>query len=442
MKRVVSIWVMIMAVFFTTARVNGQKKIDTERMDREIEVTENILSTLIKQQLDKRSFFPMEIEGSYREGFGVTFRLPYEINGPRVWGMSINTPNGVTILDGRAYNYSFDFDDEDREEMELAKEEMMRAQEEMKEEMKRSQEEIKRSQEEMNRVMEEEMRSRNSAMRVTSRNSRSTENRRLNEDSLRDVSTQKIIDACKEFLADYGDLLTQLQPEERILITNRGEGERIWYGAFVNTARPSYLTLEALKSDITSLKQGKISRDAFMKRVKVVNSIMDDELQPDLELITSIFNRLYRPDLSKTFFTEENLYYERMKDYGVIFYMQVYSSNANSNNFRRDDFRYSMPTLGLEGLTQEERDKKVVELYPKFENAIKEDILEYGRTVKSLKPEEQLVFNIQLTKCVECGIPSTLEIAVKADVLNQYSSGKLTKEGALAKISMKKGPNQ
>ena len=101
-----------------------------------------------------------------------------------------------------------------------------------------------------------------------------------------------------------------------------------------------------------------------------------------------------------------------------------------------------MPTIGLQDLTQEQRDGKVKELYPKFERDIKADILEYGRTVKSLKPEEVLVFNIMLTKCPACDIPSSLELTIKASVLQDYASGKLSKEAALAKFSIKKGDNQ
>ncbi len=101
-----------------------------------------------------------------------------------------------------------------------------------------------------------------------------------------------------------------------------------------------------------------------------------------------------------------------------------------------------MPTVGLEDLDQAARDKKVKELYPQFEKDIKEDILEYGRTVKSLNPEESLIFNIRLTRCDGCGIPSSLEISVKANVLKDYASGKLNKEAALGKFSTKKGAAQ
>ncbi|HNV28682.1 MAG TPA: hypothetical protein PKJ83_06090 [Cyclobacteriaceae bacterium] len=398
MNKAVRCMVMMGAMVFIAASAIAQGKVDEDRMQRDLEVTENILSTLIKQKFEKRSFFPIEIQGEYREGHGVTYRLPYEFNGPMVWGVGSDL-----IGDGRSFSYTFEFPN--GEQAELA------------------------------RVLDEDQRVKTETIRSTGRSK--TPPRKVNIDSIRDVTADKIIEACKEFIADYGDLITQLAPNERIMITNRGDGERLWYGAFVNVSKPSYISIETTKAEVTQLKQGKVSRDQFMKNLKVINSVMDDELQPDLELLTSIFNRLYQRDLSKTYFTEENVYYERLKDYGVIYYMEVYSSNQSDF-----DRKYIMPTIGVEGLSQEERDKKVKELYPQFEKDIKADILEYGRTVKSLKPEEFLVFNIKLTKCQQCGIPSSLELSVQAEVLNNYGSGKLTKEAALNKISIKKGSNQ
>ncbi len=404
-------FVLAAIIFSVALQTNAQSKMDEGRMDRDLEVAENILSTLIKQQFEKRSFFPMEITGEYREGFGVTFRLPYEVNGPMIWNLNGQGGSGVTILDGNAYNYSFNFPSDDQAEL--------------------------------SRLLDKDKKVIRETIRTTGR---AASPRKVNIDSIRGATTDNIIEACKDFLANYGDLITQLPANEKILITNRGEGERMWYGAFVNGSHPTYMSLEVGKADITSFKQGKITRAQFDGKVKVINSVMDDELQPDIELLTSIFNRLYRQDLSKTFFTEEDMYYERMKDYGVIYYMEVYSSNAMNNGGygRREDMnlRYVMPTLGLEGLTQAERDSKVIETYPKFEKDIKEDILEYGRTVKSLKPAESLIFNIKLTKCEGCGIPSSLELSVKADVLTDYSSGKLSKDAALGKFSLKKGTPQ
>jgi hypothetical protein len=84
----------------------------------------------------------------------------------------------------------------------------------------------------------------------------------------------------------------------------------------------------------------------------------------------------------------------------------------------------------------------VTELYPKFEQELKENMLEYGRTLKTLGDEEVLVFNTTLTKCVKCGIPSTVELTIKSSVLKEYGSGKTDKNAALSKFIVKKGPAQ
>lgn len=392
---------VVLIGFLMVSSIGWTQKIDDARMTRDLEVTENILGTLIKQKFNKQ-FFPMEIKGEYREGHGVTFRLPYEINGPMVWNLN----PGITVMDGRTFKYSFEMPD--GQEAELTQ------------------------------ILDEEMRApETETIKGRTRPRVAGAGRKYNVDSMRSVSSDKLIEACKEFLADYGDLIGQLPNEEKIMITNRGEGERVWYGAFVNSSNPSFISVEAKKADIAQFRQGKISREQFLKSIKVINSVMDDELQPDLELLSSIFNRLYRKDLSKTYFTEENIYYERLKDYGAIYYMQVFSSNQNEY-----DRTWIMPTLNLQGLTQEERDKKVKELYPQFERDIKTDMLEYGRTLKSLKSGESLVFNIQITKCPNCGIPASIELLVDAGVLSDFGSGKISKDAALSKIVIKKGSIQ
>jgi hypothetical protein len=386
MKRVLRFVLVPVLTLVIAMTSQAQNKVDDDRMNRDIEVAENVLSTLIKQKFDKRGFFPMEIEGRYLPGYGVTFRLPNNSFTP--WVMNLGSGNNAVVVgtQGQSYSYSYSTD------------EAPAARPREKEKMKT----------------------------------------KMNRDSVMLIYNQKVIEAAKEFLADYSDLIGQLTPEERVAITNRGTGENnSWYVLAGAKSKKSLLNIEASKNDISQFRQGKISRDQFMKNVKVVNTESVEELDPDLELFSSIFNRLYRPDLSKTYFTQENIYYERMKDFGAIYYMQVYSSSPQD-----DPRRHEMPTLKLDDVDQATRDKKVKELYPAFEKDVKENMLEYGRTLRSLKDNESLILNIRLTKCEACGIPSTLELSVSSAVLRDYSSGKLTKDAAVAKVNVKKGANQ
>jgi hypothetical protein len=259
---------------------------------------------------------------------------------------------------------------------------------------------------------------------------------RMDEDSLAAASQKRFMEVAKGFLADYGDVISGLKADEKIVITNRSDDfepdfEVMWFSNG-RESRRQLLSVEARRGDVEQLKQGKISRADFMNKLKVVSTETAESLDPDLEVFSSMFGRLYREDLSHTYYVQGNINYERLKDYGVMYYMKVYSS------IEMDDDRFAMPTLAMRDVDQAERDKKVKELYPKFESELKENIVEYGRTLRSLKDEEQLVFNVRLTKCEGCGIPSSLEISIKSSALKDYSSGKATKEATLAKMNVKK----
>jgi hypothetical protein len=393
MKKMMKFWVSAMIAIVMQSHVTLAQKIDDERMTRDIEVAENVLSTLIKQEISQnRNFFGLDVKGTYQEGYGVTFRIPGDYNttmiftqGTRMYYEDVSP--GVTI--GRV----------DQEEK------------------------VRRERDEAERT--ETMKLREAAK----------EKRRVSMDSARDEYNKRVIKAAKEFIVEYGDFLSQLGPNEKIIVTNQGEN-KMWITSYYNSPKRVHLSIEGTKADISAFKQGKITRDQAIAKLKIVNTESVDVKEPEMELFSSIISRLYRPDLSKTYFTENNLYYERLKDYGVIYYMQVYS------NYLGDYKKFSMPTVGLDAVDEETKNKKIIELYPKFEQELKENILEYGRTLKTLKDDETLVFNVTLTKCKGCGIPSTLELTVKNSVLKDFGMGKLDKNTGLSKFTVKKGPNQ
>lgn len=389
-----SVLVLVMGAHVATAQ-----KIDDERMRRDISVAENVLGTLIKQQFsNQRTFFALEIKGNYQPGYGVTFSLPADYTTPIAFTIGSGMQNGVVV-------YSDEFEEPATIDI-------------------RGSEDGSDDRAVVNG-------------RNTYKLKEKTKGRtRVDMDSIRDSYNLKVIEAAKEFILDYSDMISQLGAQERIVVTNQGNQPRAWVGQYFNAPNRTHLSIEALKSDIAQYKAGKLTRAQADAKIKVVNTESTNAVEPDLELLSSIFSRLYRVDLSKTYFTEENIYYERLKDYGVIYYMQVYSSSE------RDYKRFDMPTLNLQDVDQATRNKKVGELYPAFERELKENVLEYGKTVKSLKDDEVLIFQVRLTRCASCGIPSSLEISVKGSVLKDVNAGKLDKNAALAKLIVKKGENQ
>ena len=164
--------------------------------------------------------------------------------------------------------------------------------------------------------------------------------------------------AAETFIADYGDMLSQLD-RKRIIVTNRSQGNN----EFGSTGRKPCArwrwSKEIRSYRIPSGKKYRASN--WWARSKLSTAYQPIKLNGYGVARVSIFNRLYQSDLSKTYYVQGNTYLrEHLNDFCAIVHMQVYSSNTNYPLDRGDETRtvLSMPTLGLNNLSQEERDKK------------------------------------------------------------------------------------
>src|SRR6478752_6153599 len=83
MKTIVRFWTSAVWMVLMISQPLFAQKVDEQRMQRDIAVAENVLSTLIKQQFEQqRMFFPLEVTASYQPGYGVTFYLPADFTTP------------------------------------------------------------------------------------------------------------------------------------------------------------------------------------------------------------------------------------------------------------------------------------------------------------------------------------------------------------------------
>lgn len=245
-----------------------------------------------------------------------------------------------------------------------------------------------------------------------------------------------VVEAATEFLADYGHLIRGLKSDQKVRIDIGPErSNRLEYlirdeGQSFEEVNPILSTsVTVKKSDIDVHRNGSIDREEFMDRIEIEEIDPEEYKSEDFELMTSIFKRLYEKDLSKTYFLAYSppLYYEIVADVGVTFYMKVYSSNVTGNN-------YSIPTRTLKNLTYEERNEKVEEMYPEFLDELKENILEYGRVIKTLETEQMVVFKVDLTECKGCDMPTAVSLSIPFGVIENYGNNKIKLDAAKAKF--------
>lgn len=376
------------------------QQIDQARMDRDLAVAEDILTSLIKNESEGVQFFRTRASSAYLVDYGVIFNI---------------SGSGHMIGEDFDSDFVFSFDGEDLADFDYVYQHNSDEYEEHEEHE------------------EHEQHRRHNGVNVRVHEKKVEEEiKKMSERKEQEVAkgTEIIKNAMKTFLTDYADLIGQLRPDHKIMISSSGN-EWNFGPIHVGSGSGTKVSAEVTRKDISDYKTGKLSREQLMERVVITQSEKNAKKETDLELLTSIFRRLYQPDLSDTYYLADRLSYERLLNFGVIYKMRMYSSSSDRGG------RHTITTLGISGLTDEERNEKVVELYPKFEKDLKENLLEYGKTVRSLPEDEILMLKVKLTQCKGCDMPKSIDVSVKQTVLSDYASGKLTKSAALSRINVK-----
>ena len=64
-------------------------------------------------------------------------------------------------------------------------------------------------------------------------------------------------------------------------------------------------------------------------------------------------------------------------------------------------------------------------------------MLDYGRTIRSLKDDDKVLLEIKMNSCRGCNIPKTIEVSTKMLLLKQYDQQKIARDKAISQIEIK-----
>ncbi len=432
---------LIVPIFFGFR--TGQE-MDEKRMNRDLEIAKNILSTLIKSGSD--SFFGgSSIEASYIKDYGVIFNIPehlvYFHSGPKT---IIAFPEVPALAD---FDFDLDMDvdidiqkeliEQQKELIEQEKKLIEKEKKKLKQEKKKQEKIEQETSEAISRAEIAARKAQRSQMRQPGVAAR-TKTRAMREVYVSSGTTSEIDweEIMFTFLADYADLIGQLQPDEKIMIKQKSPYDElvyIWSGVGTQESENSHkagLSVEVLRKDVKAYKMGKINRNEFDKRVTVKRNDPQRKV-PDLEMFASIFDRYYSFDLSETFYCEGKPRYEVLEGFGVVFHIKASTaSNAKS----KVQFYSQGQTWQMDSGTDESDDSS---LYPKFKEDIKAFMLDYGRTIRSVNDDEKILLEIKIESCRDCNVPKMLEISTEMSLLKKYDEQKISREKAMAEIEMK-----
>ncbi|SMD32034.1 hypothetical protein SAMN04488029_0372 [Reichenbachiella faecimaris] len=464
-------YLLIATTFLIQGTSLWGQEIDQEKMDRDLKIAEDVVSSLVKGESNDGRFYAASPKASYIPGFGVMI----DLNSSGKFYSNNFDPS---------FDFRFSFDEEDFRidindmvELEMQAEMLARQAEEIEHQAEIIERENERMLRDQQRALEEKERALERQMEQLERQREREEDRMKHERERikRSEVNRIVIDTDDEytyrysysnsdendeddkghryvtrgyqkdfedlkplyrkvmttFLTDYADLIGQLADNEQVMLITKGGPQGFGAVYLTSTDQAGKFSASTTRKNIADFKAGRVSRTAFENGINFAESKGEERVAADLELFSSILQRLYKTDLATTYYTSSPISYERLKSFGVIYRMKMYSSVSMG----RDSYR--MPTQRKSNLSREERNKEVMALYPQFIREFKKNIIDYGKTIKSLAEDESMLFQIRLTECNSCDIPNEINVLVKNQTLLDLDAGKISESQAIAQIQIK-----
>lgn len=377
------------------------KDFDAERMNRDINIMENILQEMFKIQPAKTdlqttalraiSISSSNIRGTYLPGYGVIFVIPKQRYGFIVSGSEDS---------GHSYVFHYSSDSEN--------------------------------------------------------------DNRVNESS--------IIIRMKEFMQDYAPTIGQLQNDERVMLIYGTEGGgtsgRVTFssGNFISSSSSSDNTQQRIpiistvaeKRDLEAYKKGNVNKDAFNERISVSTVEPSKERRLDLEVMGNIFETAFERDSDKNqFHISGSVKHLKLDNFGAIYFFTVRrntmlgypvnitglfsaSSSDDSNQKVRLNAMSKVKKSDEEDAKEEEQKQiqEEIKAFHEFRQQIKEYLVDYGRTLKSVEPNNHILVSVTIRSRLD-EIPERIDIQVQKSTLDALDRGRIDRAAAIDRITVR-----
>ncbi|MEL6924147.1 MAG: hypothetical protein AAFO94_08875 [Bacteroidota bacterium] len=246
-------------------------------------------------------------------------------------------------------------------------------------------------------------------------------------------------DAAREFLANYGMLLGQLKDTEKVTIRLESSAEpllAIANGQFTRKgAGGNTYTATAKKADMDAYQNGRIDEETFNERIEFTSVEEMQEVEQDLEVLATVLHKLYKRGFSNSFVMRHQPRYERLSDFGVIYHLD-FGKEGNSFIWSNSGEGLTITNGSAKGDATE-----VTANYQILKKDLPEQMIDYGRLLKNLKPRERLMFRVSLPGCDDCDVPEALEYSIDQETLEAYKKGAISIDDAIGRITETvKGP--
>jgi hypothetical protein len=197
------------------------------------------------------------------------------------------------------------------------------------------------------------------------------------------------------------------------------------------------MTAEISASDLNAYTTGDISQTEVFSRIKnrTYDSSKDEML--DAKILAGIFDDMFKNTYDGYLYRAGSASWTYFEGFGLMYNVNL-SSGRNGYSISTNPGGQSVITVGGKSQKSEEFYKDIKAKYPAFEKSVKETMIKYGRTLKSIKSNEFLILNVGLNANNLSGLPKSIQFMVSKSDIDAYTKGSKSLEQVMEKVSLKK----
>ncbi|MEQ8524297.1 hypothetical protein [Gracilimonas sp.] len=265
-------------------------------------------------------------------------------------------------------------------------------------------------------------------------------------DSDRSIDKESVTNRISEFLQDYASTIGQLKNDESILViygSANSTGSRFavynLQGDEEDKSEPlPVISVSAKKSDLEAYRAGRLNTDAFKNRLSVSTS--EDKERLDLKVLGNIFGTALGDGDGNQYhlINSNSLSYMYLDNFGALYSLDLHRGHGLGSNVF--ELRLNRDSNAEEiAAKAQESEKKVSETLEKEYDALvaktKEFIVDYGRTLSSLNDDQYLLVSLNINDSSDI-VPERVDFQVKKSTFNQLDRGQISREAALNAVTL------
>lgn len=362
------------------------QNMDLERVERDISTASDILEALLKENRLHSTSNSSPVQGIYKENKGIVFSILGYVN--------------------RSFIYSSSF--------------------------------------KSNRGNIKKQKITNNGVSITYRNGKKVKmTREEYNDSLKLRYLQRVEQLTEDFITNYAVLLSGIATNDSVKFIYQSNKTIVFYGEDKTT---SPIEISVAKKDLDAFINGNTKEI----KTKVVKNVikLDKNYFQEFELTHNILQKKCNEYLAIKGGRNSFSY---VREVGVTFWLGNKFYNGIRTTNRISTTNHISRTNHV-STTTIYRDNRIItkgdkidstkydeKAFEKFQEKMTKDIIEYGRTLKNVQPDEFIFVKIPNLNVLSDfrDAPKNLEFVVRKSVLNDYNLQKLSLEEAIKKVEVK-----